>query len=142
MEDNTLVPAREVFEALGATVEWNPENNMEVYVVYNHKSIAVYIGQTRALVGGEEKEMNIPPRIINGSESIVNGCICIENRDAIYNNTRSSIIDSLSNKGERTLVHFQYPFNSPDIRDSGLFSNIKVTLFKINFLTRNIFKDH
>jgi len=70
MEDNTLVPAREVFEALGATVEWNPENNMEVYVVYNHKSIAVYIGQTRALVGGEEKEMNIPPRIINDKTMI------------------------------------------------------------------------
>lgn len=47
---------------------------------------------------------SIPPRIIDGSESIVNGCICIENRDAIYNNTRSSIVDSLQNKGERTLV--------------------------------------
>ena len=39
-----------------------------------------------------------PPRIINGTESIVKGTICIENRDAIYNNTRSSIIDSLENK--------------------------------------------
>lgn len=46
----------------------------------------------------------VPPRIINGSESIVNNCICIENRDAIYSNTRSSIIDSLQNKGEKTLV--------------------------------------
>lgn len=45
-----------------------------------------------------------PPRIINGAESIVKGTICIENRDAIYNNTRSSIIDSLENKGERTLA--------------------------------------
>lgn len=47
---------------------------------------------------------SIPPRIINGSESIVSGCICIENRDAIYSNTRSSIIDSLQNKEDRTLV--------------------------------------
>ncbi len=46
----------------------------------------------------------IPPKIINGTESIVKGSICIENRDAIYNNVRSSIIDSLTNKGERTLV--------------------------------------
>lgn len=45
-----------------------------------------------------------PPKIINGTESIVRGTICIENRDAIYNNTRSSIIDSLTNKGDRTLV--------------------------------------
>lgn len=45
-----------------------------------------------------------PPKIINGTESIVKGTICIENREAIYNNTRSSIIDSLTNKGDRTLV--------------------------------------
>ncbi|MDR1448341.1 MAG: DEAD/DEAH box helicase family protein [Candidatus Ancillula sp.] len=44
------------------------------------------------------------PRIINGSESIVEGCICIENRDAVYKNARSSISDSLKGKGERTLV--------------------------------------
>lgn len=47
---------------------------------------------------------SIPPKIINGSESITKGCICIENRDAIYNNTRSSIIDSLLGKGNRTLI--------------------------------------
>ena len=45
-----------------------------------------------------------PPKIINGSETITKGCICIENRDAIYNNIRSSIIDSLYNKGDRTLI--------------------------------------
>ena len=48
--------------------------------------------------------LSVPPRIINGSESITKGCICIENRDAIYNNTRSSIIDSLKDKGDRTLI--------------------------------------
>jgi type III restriction enzyme len=45
-----------------------------------------------------------PPKILNGSESIVSGSICIENRDAIYNNSSSSIIDSLLKKGDRTLV--------------------------------------
>lgn len=47
---------------------------------------------------------SVPPKIINGTESIVRGSICIENRDAIYNNIRSSIIDSLLEKGDRTLV--------------------------------------
>ena len=47
---------------------------------------------------------SVPPRIINGSESIIKGCICVENRDAIYNNSRSSIIDSLKDKGDRTLI--------------------------------------
>lgn len=45
-----------------------------------------------------------PPKIINGSESIIKGCICIENRDAIYKNSRSSILDSLRDKGNNTLL--------------------------------------
>lgn len=45
-----------------------------------------------------------PPRIINGNESIVKGCICIENRDAVYKNSKSSIVDSLLFKGDRTLI--------------------------------------
>ena len=45
-----------------------------------------------------------PPRIINSTESIVKGCICIENRDAVYEKSTNSIIDSLSGKGEKTLL--------------------------------------
>lgn len=44
------------------------------------------------------------PRIINASESIVSGSICIENYHAILAHVRSSIRDSLKGKGERTLV--------------------------------------
>ena len=44
------------------------------------------------------------PRIINASESIVSGSICIENYHAILVRVRSSIRDSLKGKGERTLV--------------------------------------
>lgn len=45
-----------------------------------------------------------PPQIINGNESIVKGCICIENRDSIYKNSKSSVVDSLLFKGNRTLI--------------------------------------
>lgn len=44
------------------------------------------------------------PRIINASESIVDGSICIENYHAILEHVRSSIRDSLKGKGARTLV--------------------------------------
>lgn len=47
---------------------------------------------------------SIPPKIINGNDSIVKGSICIENRDAVYKNSRSSITDCLRFKGDRTLV--------------------------------------
>jgi len=44
------------------------------------------------------------PRIINASNTIQKGNICIENIHATYINTKSAIEDSLCGKGERTLV--------------------------------------
>lgn len=44
------------------------------------------------------------PRIINASESIISGSICIENYHAILAHVRSSIRDSLKNNGKRTLI--------------------------------------
>ena len=61
----------------------------------------------------ENKQLNnllgedfVPPSIINGDVSVTDNSIIIENRDAIYNNNknRNSIVDSLSGKGEETLV--------------------------------------
>lgn len=44
------------------------------------------------------------PKIINGSESVVAGAICIENYHQILENATSSIRDSLGGKGAHTLV--------------------------------------
>lgn len=44
------------------------------------------------------------PRIINASQTIKKGDICIENIHATYERTKSAIEDSLVGKGERTLV--------------------------------------
>lgn len=44
------------------------------------------------------------PRIINGTESLVPGTVCIENYHAILRNVRSSIRDSLKGVGDRVLV--------------------------------------
>ncbi len=44
------------------------------------------------------------PRIINASQTIQRGDICIENIHATYKRTKSAIEDSLTGKGERTLV--------------------------------------
>ena len=43
----TLVPAREVFEAMGATVEWKKDLE-QVYVKYNDKLVVIPIGSTKA----------------------------------------------------------------------------------------------
>ena len=44
------------------------------------------------------------PHIINATESIVDGTICIENFHATLRHVKSSVRDSLTGKGDRTLV--------------------------------------
>jgi type III restriction enzyme len=45
------------------------------------------------------------PSIINAGQTIKKGCICIENINAVYTNTASSILDSLGfGKGSRCLI--------------------------------------
>lgn len=44
------------------------------------------------------------PKIINASESILDGSICVENYHAILENTKSSIRESLKGKGARVAV--------------------------------------
>jgi len=44
------------------------------------------------------------PHIINATESITTGAICVENCHALYQHVKSSIRDSLSGKGKRTLI--------------------------------------
>lgn len=65
----------------------------------------------RELAGSRELRDALPtaakmrtPQIINGSESIVEGSICVENYHAILENVRSSVRQSLKGKGERVLV--------------------------------------
>lgn len=58
------------------------------------------------------------PRIINASNTIQKGDICIENIHATYIHTKSAIEDSLLGKGDRTLVlndeahHLMNPFDT------------------------------
>ena len=61
------------------------------------------------------------PHIINGTESVVDGTICIENFHATLVHVKSSIRDSLAGKGERTLVlndEVHHVYNKPIGRDA------------------------
>lgn len=44
------------------------------------------------------------PGVVNGSQTVNIGDICIENIHAVYENNKSSVRDSFENKGDRTLV--------------------------------------
>ena len=67
--DYTLVPARDVFESLGANVGWIPPTQ-EIIVSYEDSIVAMQIDSRFANVRGSLVEMSIPPRIINGRTMI------------------------------------------------------------------------
>jgi type III restriction enzyme len=63
------------------------------------------------LSGGSSLRKCIPedaiiknPSIIDANTTIKKGCICVENIHSVYENTGSSIYDSLNGNGERTLI--------------------------------------
>jgi len=69
------------------------------------------MGKFKLLSGDEALRNLLPedvviknPHIINATESITTGTICVENCHALYEHVKSSIRESLAGKGDRTLV--------------------------------------
>jgi len=60
-----LVPLRAIFEALGATVDWN-DQNQSVISKKNGKTIQVTIDSLMMLCDGKIKTLDEPARLING----------------------------------------------------------------------------
>ncbi|NLM13673.1 MAG: AMIN domain-containing protein [Epulopiscium sp.] len=61
---NTLVPTREVFEAMNAVVEWKADTK-EVYVGMEDTLVILTINSNQAWVNGETRNIPMPPKIIN-----------------------------------------------------------------------------
>lgn len=66
---STMVPVREVFEAMGAVVTWNKITS-EIYVGYNETMIVLQINNKYANINGQYIDMGIAPLIINGKTMI------------------------------------------------------------------------
>ena len=78
-----------------------PSNTIEAGLLAKFKELAAN-SNLRDLLPEEARVRT--PKIINASESIVEGSICVENYHAILENVKSSIRDSLKGKGERVAV--------------------------------------
>ena len=78
-----------------------PSNTIEAGLTEKFRSLSSD-RTLKDLLSADSKIAN--PRIINASNTIQKGDICIENIHATYINTKSAIEDSLGGKGERTLV--------------------------------------
>ena len=78
-----------------------PSNTIETGLTEKFRSLSAD-GTLKELLPNSAKILN--PRIINATQTIRKGDICIENIHATYERTKSAIEDSLVGKGERTMV--------------------------------------
>lgn len=78
-----------------------PSNTIEAGLIAKFKELASRTDLKDAL---PQQARITTPRVIDASESIVNGCICIENYHAVLDHVQSSIRDSLKHKGSRVAV--------------------------------------
>lgn len=79
-----------------------PSNTIEAGLLEKFKEMAGNSDLRESLPDGSKLKT---PKIINASESIIDGSICVENYHAILENTRkSSIRESLKGKGARVAV--------------------------------------
>ncbi len=65
----TLVPAREVFEKIGASVTWI-KSTEQIQIVYKDMVVLMKINDNNATVNGKPFKMSIPPKLINGKTMI------------------------------------------------------------------------
>ena len=69
LNDYTLVPAREVFEAIGASVDWKKDIE-QVYITYNDTLIVIPVNSQKAYVNGQSKTLDTEAKIINNKTMI------------------------------------------------------------------------
>jgi len=72
--DSVLVPARAVFENLGATVSWS-QDLKTVYVQYQANSVRLTIGDNNIVVNDYPIEISVPAQIINSHTMIPVGAV-------------------------------------------------------------------
>jgi N-acetylmuramoyl-L-alanine amidase len=69
VNDSVLVPAREAFENLGASVAWDG-NARQIYVIYQNQVLVMTVDHTIAIFNGRFLEMSVPPTLHNDKTMI------------------------------------------------------------------------
>lgn len=112
----TFVPMRKIFEALGADVQWYPEDQC-VFGTMCGIGVELYIGNTTMYINTVPKTIDVAPFIDNG-RTLVPARFAAESLGATVNydaSTKSVIIESPKNLGTLTYV------TSGNIRYKGQF---------------------
>lgn len=100
IDSRTLVPARAVFEELGATVSW-VEETQKIFISLEENLILLTVNSSEANINGEIKVVEVPPKIVNDSTMIPLRFVAEAlNFDIAWNGNER--IASISSKQEQT----------------------------------------
>lgn len=67
--NRTMVPMRSIFEALGASVQWN-SSTQTVTAIHNTTNVALTLGELTAQVNGQNVALDVPAMIYRGSTMV------------------------------------------------------------------------
>jgi hypothetical protein len=67
--DRVLVPQRTIFEALGASISWDPSTKTVLATSQNH-SVKLTVGETVAYINNQVIKLDVPPKIVDGRTMI------------------------------------------------------------------------
>ncbi|NMA82833.1 MAG: copper amine oxidase N-terminal domain-containing protein, partial [Epulopiscium sp.] len=67
IDGRTLVPVREVFEQLGASVGWD-DHTQEITIIWEDKFIVLQVDNPMAMVNDNVQTMDVPPKLITNKE--------------------------------------------------------------------------
>jgi len=70
IDGRTMVPMRAIFEALGATVDWDDEAQTVIATTADYSQIHMQIGNTTIFVGGSLRAMDVAPQLVGGRTMI------------------------------------------------------------------------
>ncbi len=94
-EGRTLIPARALFEAMGATVAWDNEARMVTVAMGNYK-VQLFIDSTSAFVNGSRRMLDVPARIVDSRTLIPVRFVAEELQCSVDwdHETRTVLVDS------------------------------------------------
>ncbi|MEL7564863.1 MAG: copper amine oxidase N-terminal domain-containing protein [Dehalobacterium sp.] len=112
INERTLVPLRAIFEAMGATVDWDSENRT-IYASRKGRSIELFIDKSTALVDNQEILLEAPP-IIFKERTLVPLRFIGEAFDGIvdWNSKTKTVAISLTQENVMELPDLQVEFNN------------------------------
>lgn len=69
VQGRVMVPLRGVFEAIGATVQYDPANHT-IEASRNNESVGLLLGSKVAKKNGAEILLDVPPRVLSGTTMV------------------------------------------------------------------------